>query len=114
MSARALIRSRHFRGRAQAERLHSIETIREKWWQFKNSRHMFSFRRDKAVTKQIRVLTLKAVPRETLLPHIFFSKLIVFATIVNLSFEVKGSQVKYELCQISLYFCRSSASFRLF
>ena len=54
MSARALTRSRHFRGRARAERLDSIETIRGKWWQFKNSRHMFSFRGDKAVTKQIR------------------------------------------------------------
>ena len=30
MSARALTRSRHFRGRAQAERLDSRETIREK------------------------------------------------------------------------------------
>ena len=54
MSARALTRSRHFRGRAQAERVDSIEIIRGEWWQFKNSRHTFSFRRDKAVTKQIR------------------------------------------------------------
>ena len=54
MSVRAITRSRHFRGRAQAERLDSIETIRGKWRQFKNSRHMFSFRGDKAVMKQIR------------------------------------------------------------
>jgi len=54
MSARALTRSCHFCGQAQAERLDSLETIRGKWRQFKNSRHMFSFRGDKAVTKQIR------------------------------------------------------------
>ena len=48
---------------------------------------MFSFRGDKAVA----VFTMKTLPRETLLPHIFFSKLIVFATIVNFSLEVSGS-----------------------
>ena len=54
MSARALTRSRHFRGRVQAERLDSRETIREKMVAIQKFPHMFSFRGDKAVAKQIR------------------------------------------------------------
>jgi len=52
---------------------------------------MFSFRGDKVRHKTDKVFTFKTVPSETLLPHIFFSKLIVFATLVNFSLEVNGS-----------------------
>ena len=55
MSARALTRSRHFRGRAQAERLDSRETIREKMVAIqKFPSYVFISRRLKAVAKQIR------------------------------------------------------------
>ena len=91
MSARALTRSRHFRGRAQAERLDSRETIREKMVAIQKFPLYVFFSRRQGRRETDKVFTMKTLPRETLLPHIFFSKLIVFATIVNFSLEVNGS-----------------------